>query len=464
MGFIITGISSGSGKTTLSIGLMRALKQKGHHVAAFKSGPDYIDPMFHRFAVGGNSYNLPMWMLEDETIATLYQKRSESMDISVVEGVMGYFDGHDVASIHGSTAHLAKTIHTPVIAVLDASSMSLTAAAMIHGLISFDQPSMIKGVIFNHIKSEYHYQLLKKAVQLHTQVKCYGYLKPNEEIALESRHLGLVQASEVDYIEEKIEKMAKWVSDTVDVEVIYEDFNNTKLTVTNEKVKCESIDPSVTLGKQTLRIGIAKDEAFSFYYDENLMLLQEIGINLVPFSPIKDTVLPEDLDGLYIGGGYPELYAKDLEENSSMRASVLSFATEGKPIYAECGGLMYLMSKLVLKDGTSFDMTNVFHGKALMTDSLQRFGHVEAELDCTKWAKSDKLSSVRLPYKIKYRGHEFHHSKVEGCEAEQLISIHKNEKNWTCGYSVHRVLATYVHNHFYSNLDFVKFLISFYKG
>ena len=461
MGVIITGISSGSGKTTLSIGLMRAFTNKGYHVVAFKSGPDYIDPMFHRLAVRGNSYNLPMWMLEDDVIDDLYQKRSENTDISVVEGVMGYFDGHDVTSIHGSTAHLAQTIHTPVIAVLDASSMSLTAAAMIQGLVLFDQPTMIKGVIFNHIKSEYHYQLLKNAVQLHTHVKCYGYLKPNDDIVLESRHLGLVQANEVDYIEEKIEKMAKWVTDTVDVEAIFDDFNNAKMSV---PLKRNSFDPHLILGKQTLRIGIAKDDAFSFYYDENISLIEEIGMTWVPFSPIIDEVLPESLDGLYIGGGYPELYADALEANVSMRASILDFATDGKPIYAECGGLMYLMSKLVLKDGKSYDMAGVFHGRAIMTDSLQRFGYVEAELDCTKWAKSDKLSSVRVPRKIKYRGHEFHHSKVEGCEAEQLIAIHKNERHWTCGYSVHRVLATYVHNHFYSNLDFVKFLISFYRG
>ena len=464
MGVIITGVSSGSGKTTFAIGLMRALKNRGYRVAAFKSGPDYIDPMFHRLAVRGNSYNLPMWMLEDETIHGLYQKRSNNVDISVVEGVMGYFDGHDVTSLHGSTAHLAKTIHTPVIVVLDASSMSLTSAAMVQGLVDFDKPSMIKGVIFNHIKSEHHFELLKRAIQLHTQVKCYGYLKPNKEIILESRHLGLVQASEVDYLEEKIENMAKWVSDTVDVEAIFEDFNNAKSGVEGVSEVLKNFRTDLDICEQPLHIGIAKDDAFSFYYDENISLLNEIGINLVPFSPMRDMALPEGLDGLYIGGGYPELYADVLEANASMRSSVLAFASKGKPIYAECGGLMYLMSTLVSLDGKTYNMTGVFQGNALMTESLQRFGHVEAELDCTKYSKSDKLSSVAMPSKIVYRGHEFHHSKIEGCDAEQLISIRKNQRNWTCGYSVHRVLATYVHNHFYSNLDFVKFLISFYKG
>ena len=464
MGIIITGISSGSGKTTLSIGLMRALKNKGYKVTAFKSGPDYIDPMFHRLAVRGNSYNLPMWMLTDDTIVDLYQKRSNDSDISVVEGVMGYFDGHEVTSIQGSTAHLAKTIQTPVVVVLDASSMSLTAAAMIQGLLHFEKPSLVKGVIFNHIKSEYHYQLLKKAVHLHTQVKCYGYLKPDPEIALESRHLGLIQANEVVYIDEKIEKMARWVSDTVDIEAIYKDFNNANKTVISKSLKPETDEWLSSVYKRSLNIGIAKDDAFSFYYDENLALFEELGINLVSFSPIKDIVLPDCLDGLYIGGGYPELHAAALESNASMRASILAFANNGKPIYAECGGLMYLMSNLVLADGTSFEMAGVFRGNAIMTDSLQRFGHVEAELDCTKLIKSDKLSSVLVPQKIKYRGHEFHHSKIEGCVSEQLISIHKNDRHWTCGYSTHRVLATYVHNHFYSNIDFFKFLLSFYTG
>lgn len=449
MGIMIAGISSGAGKTTCTIGLMRAFAERGYKVGAFKAGPDYIDPMFHKMAIREASYNLPAWMVDDHTLKYLYNKRSMGKDICIVEGVMGYFDGHDTTSILGSSAHLAETLNLDVIIVMDGSSMALTAAAIVEGLLRFHEPTRIKGIIFNRIKSENHYSILKTAVESHTGIKCYGYMKPSIDVELESRHLGLVQAMEDGNAEGKIQKMAKLVEQTVLLDEIYEDFAYAvdQSLEPMYDVKVSSLSQKVNqLGR--FSIGVALDDAFSFYYEENLKLLEEIGLVLKPFSPLYDSRLPDGIDALYIGGGYPEVFAKALSDNSEMRLAILSAAKEGLPIYAECGGLMYLMSEIVDIEGHSFEMVAHFSGRAIMTDKLQRFGHVEAT----------------LPNGLIYKGHEFHHSTIENESSNCLISVTNKRNKWSCGYHKNNVIGTYVHNHFYSNLDFVEFLINFFKA
>ncbi len=468
MGLIIAGISSGSGKTTFTIGLMRALKNRRLNVGAFKAGPDYIDPMFHRMAIEGPSYNLPTWMLPDVTLSQLYEKRSKAADISVVEGVMGYFDGHSFETTLGSTAHLAEVLGQGVVLIMDASSMALTAAAIIKGLVDFQSPSQIRGVVFNKIKSDSHYALLKNSVETHTDIKCYGYLKPCDAVQLESRHLGLIQAGEYDDIEQKIEKMAQLVEETVDVERLIADFRNSKTSMTfqngQQTITQNTINADVVSRLKEkiqveggLTVGVALDKAFSFYYDENLATLLEIGVSLVPFSPIEDTELPEGLDALYLGGGYPEVFAEKLSLNRGMRESILNKSRAGLPIYAECGGLMYLMSELVTSDGLRTEMVGVFHGVAHMTDRLQHFGHVEAKIEAHKLFGDMEVKDVF------YRGHEFHHSVIEMIEPFCAIEVAKNKESWQCGYIENNTLATYVHNHFYSNLEFLEMLIHFFS-
>lgn len=317
---MIAGVASGSGKTTLTLGILRALKNRGIPVAPFKAGPDYIDPMFHRLASGQPSTNLAGWLLSESDLMELYRKRGDAATVKVIEGVMGYFDGHHAETIEGSSAALASILNVGVIIVFDASSMALTAAAIISGLASFHAPTQIRGVIFNQVKTEGHYLLLKSAVEQHTNIKCYGYLKPDASVIMESRHLGLVQAAEDQTIAWKIEQMAKMVEETVDLDgllasssfdaVDYFD----DMTYDGEGMHWTR---SLEATNMPLRVAIAKDEAFSFYYDENLALLEKAGVQLIPFSPLKDIQLPDTINGVYLGGGYPEVLQRSLAKTST---------------------------------------------------------------------------------------------------------------------------------------------------
>jgi cobyrinic acid a,c-diamide synthase len=468
MGIMIAGVSSGSGKTTLTIGLMRALRDRNLTVAGFKSGPDYIDPMFHRLATGNPSYNLPTWMVPDDALAYLYNNHSESVDLAVIEGVMGYFDGHDPSEITGSSAHLAQVIDTPVLIVMDGSSTALTAAAILSGLIGFQSPSKIKGVVFNKIKTEHHYQLLKRAVETHLPIKAYGYLKPNEEISLKSRHLGLVQAEEDVEIEAKIQTMAKMVEETVDIDGIIADFNTlqeqTSVDLISESVNLDkvSIDGSKKSYNQYvekkvaqiknrilqnggLTLAYAKDQAFSFYYTDNLELLQAVGIKLIPFSPMMDSALPIQIDAVLLGGGYPEIFSEALEQNRAMRESIRDFIVKGGPVYAECGGFMYLTNSITDLNQNTYNMVGAIDADTVMTQRLQRFGHVEAEFEG----------------KVSVRGHEFHHSQIIPQNDQSYhVTVNRKGKQHLCGLKYKNAFGTYVHTHWYSNLEFFDYLIS----
>ena len=508
MGIMIAGVSSGSGKTTLTIGLMRALRDRGLRVAGFKSGPDYIDPMFHRLATGNPSYNLPTWMVPDDALIYLYNKHYESVDFSVIEGVMGYFDGHDPADITGSSAHLAEIIDTPVVIVMDGSSTALTAAAVLNGLIGFHSPSKIQGVVFNKIKTEHHYQLLKRAVETHLPIKAYGYLKPNEDISLKSRHLGLVQAEEDVEIEVKICAMAKMVEETVDVDGIIADFRTVQTQAQSETIsesvynrevnsnsnsnpesnsdsnsnitrndsdsnmnsessnhKVSSNNSYTTVGSNYkqyalekieqikdrvlqnggLTLAYAKDQAFSFYYADNLELLEAVGVKLIPFSPMLDSELPSQTDAVLLGGGYPEIFSEALEQNRTMRKCIHDFILKGGSIYAECGGFMYLTNSITDLNQNTYNMVGAIDAETVMTQRLQRFGHVEAEFE--------SLVSVR--------GHEFHHSQIiPKSEQSYQITVNRKGKSHLCGLKYKNAFGTYVHTHWYSNLDFFDYLIS----
>ncbi len=455
-GIIIAGASSGSGKTTLSIGLMRAFMNRGLTVQPFKTGPDYIDPMFHRKVLGTSSYNLPLWMVSDETIQYLFNKRNQNADITVVEGVMGYYDGHGVDSFEGSTAYLADLLELPVLLVFNASSMALSAAAIVKGFAEFKTPTRIKGIILNQVNSEHHYLMLKNAIEKHTGIKCYGYLPRNNEVVIESRHLGLLQAEEIVDLNAKVDKIAQQLEKTVNLDELYLDFEYIERPYSTPK----KVDLLLTEIKQTLTfkgsltLGIAKDQAFSFYYDENLETLEELGVKIKYFSPMEDEYLPEGVDALYFGGGYPEVFAGQLSANKTFREQLFLKLESGMPCYAECGGLMYLTDLIEDLDGWPFEMVGFFDVNTLMTKKLQRFGHTHINLvleDSPEFGKS---------YEISYRAHEFHKSiLVEHQPVTKIIEASKRSKTWQCGYFREHTLATYAHNHFYSNLEFLAFLI-----
>lgn len=442
---VIAGIHSGAGKTTVCAAFMRCLTLRGIKVAPFKTGPDYIDPKFHEFVTRAHSYNLDSWMIDEETVNYLFYKNSRDADIAVIEGVMGLFDGCGTGDT-GSTAHIARITDSPVILVADAKGMSRSIAAMINGYCNFDFSIDIKGIILNRVSGERHYSLLKKIIEANCPVKCFGYIPSDAGIALESRHLGLVQAGEIPELTEKVNRMAELASTYLDIDGILSSLDEDNTII--ETPECIKAIQGIGKG---LKIGIALDKAFSFYYRDNISLMEDAGIELVQFSPLSDSKLPEDLNGLYIGGGYPEVFAAELSSNRSMLDDIKLKCMNGMPVYAECGGLMYLTSGVTDHNGSFFPMANFFNYRTLMTNRLQRFGYVNIGFEG-----------------IDIRGHEFHHSILEGADDDTAMNYtvtkESTGESWICGLRKQNVLAGYAHIHFYANLEFFKNLIYLFKG
>lgn len=438
---MIAGTASGTGKTTLSLGIMAALKRRKFKVRPFKVGPDYIDPGFHKLVTGNNSYNLDSWMLEEDTIKYLFNKNMKDMDIGIMEGVMGLYDGFGVdRNAMGSSAHVSKVLKTPVILVIDGRAMSTSAAAMVMGYKIYDNDVDIKGVIINKLSGDRHYELLKEVIERDTGIKCLGYLPKNINISLNSRHLGLIPAEEVEELNDKVDLLVSYIEKYIDLDSIIEISKNT------EVVKSQEYYTYLKGYAQGVKLGIMKDKAFSFYYQDNIDLLKEMGIDIKWISPLKDTKIPKDLDGLYIGGGFPEVFAKELQQNQQFKESLKNALESGLPAYGECGGLMYLTEGIEDLNGDNHEMVGFLPTRSIMTKRLQRFGYVEVET-------SDH---------IRIRAHEFHHSNIVDNEdlKYQYKVIKKREnretKIWDCGIRKINVLAGYPHIHFYSNIDFVK--------
>ncbi|QZY57372.1 cobyrinate a,c-diamide synthase [Crassaminicella profunda] len=447
--FVLAGTQSGVGKTTISIGIMAALKKRGMNVQPFKVGPDYIDPAFHTFVTENKSRNLDSWMLDEACVKKLFVKNAMNKQISVIEGVMGLYDGYGVKKDEGSTAHVSKIMKAPVILIINGKGMSSSAAAQVLGYKLYDEGVDIKGVIINNISGDAHYDLLKESIERDTKIKCVGYLKPNENIELKSRHLGLIPSVEVKNLERKIDEIAQMVEETMDLDEL--------LTIANHAEKMDDQPEKIKRVVDHVNIGVPLDNAFNFYYEDNLDLLKELGANLVYFSPLKDRELPKNLQGLYIGGGFPEIFAKELEENTSMRNSIKEAIEKGLPTYAECGGLMYLSKAITTLEGKKYSMVNIFHTEARMTKRLQRFGYVHVNIEKPCAIAKEKKST---------KGHEFHRSMVENHEeSEYVYGVDKIRngkviKTWQCGLKKYNALGAYAHIHFYSNIsianDFVK--------
>ncbi|MCT4607394.1 MAG: cobyrinate a,c-diamide synthase [Marinisporobacter sp.] len=443
--FVLAGTQSGVGKTTISTGIMAALKNRGMNVQPFKVGPDYIDPAFHTFVTENKSRNLDSFMLDEDTIKKLFIKNGKDKDIAVIEGVMGLYDGYGVKKDEGSTAHVSKIIKAPVILIINGKGMSSSAAAQVLGYKLYDEDVDIKGIIINNISGDAHYELLKESIERDTKIKCVGYLKPNKNIELKSRHLGLIPSVEVKNLERKIDEIAKMVEETIDLDGLLAIASSTpEMDAPLEKIK--------SIG-ENVNIGVPLDNVFNFYYEDNLDLLKDLGANIIYFSPLKDEKLPQDLQGLYIGGGFPEVFAKELEGNISMKNSIKEGIEKGLPTYAECGGLMYLSEAITTLEGKKYNMVGIFHTESKMTKRLQRFGyvHVNMEKSCVI-AKENKST----------RAHEFHRSMIEDHEKNEYVyrvdKIRNGEKikSWQCGVKKYNALGAYAHIHFYSNISIAK--------
>lgn len=439
-GVLIAGTHSGSGKTTISMGIMAALSDRGHKVQPFKVGPDYIDPSFHGFVTDTSSYNLDAFMLDDDTIRYVYGSVGDS-DINIIEGVMGMYDGYGTIDSIGSSAHIAKILDVPVILVVDGSGTSTSAAATVLGFKELDKGVNIAGVIINKVSGEVHYNMVKKAIEHFTNIPCIGYLPKSELVSLNSRHLGLIPAHEVDELNGKIAELAKLVDRYIDLDAIMQLAKGSFDGYSSNKV-----DSFINMERHLFdgkRIGVMRSSAFTFYYQSNINMLNSLGVNLVDINPIEDTTLP-DIDALYIGGGFPEVFAKELSSNNSFMSDLRKKLEDGLKCYAECGGLMYLSRSIELLDGTSYPMVGFIDAHSCMTKRLQRFGYIDVDY-----------------MGINMKCHEFHRSKLYDENVDYRYDIKKYrdgklQKEYNCGVVKKNTLAGYPHVHFLSNLEFVK--------
>ena len=433
---VIAGTSSNVGKTTFMVGLVRALRARGLRVAVFKCGPDYLDPTYHVRAADAPCHNLDGWMMGRDAVLSTFTRASQGADIALLEGVMGLFDGASPTSEEGSTAEIAKWLQAPVLLVCDAGGMARSIAALARGFSTFDTGLHISGLICNRIGSRGHLDLLRTATGGMPPVM--GGLPKEATLAFADRHLGLHSADRATIPEDVFVAWGARVSEWCDVDAMV-----ALARAAPALPEAPTLERIVGEGTRC-RIGLAFDEAFHFYYDDNLRRLEGLGAELVRFSPIRDAHLP-DVDGLYFGGGYPEVYAKDLSRNSSMRKDVAAFAEAQGPIYGECGGLMYLSGGIRTVDGVLHVMVGLIPGEAEMRDRLQALGYVEVET---------QEATLLGPSGLRFRGHQFRYSDFRlPAEAECVYSVHRRRGGevFQEGYRRGNTLVSYVHAHWASN-------------
>lgn len=433
-GFMITAASSGSGKTMITCGLLELFKRKGLNPLACKCGPDYIDGLFHKQVLELEGMNLDSYFEAPEELRDKYSRLSKG-HLPVVEGVMGYFDGLGGSTTRASSWEVAHILDLPAVLVVDARGASVSLAAVIKGFLEFERPmgSQIKAVIFNRM-SPMLYPRIRELVERETGIRAAGFVPELDFLKVGSRHLGLVLPEEIAGLREQMNRLGKCLEETIDWEFLEE--------LGAEKEEMDALEEENTEASCTaafsFRLGIAMDEAFCFYYQDNLRLLERLGGELVYFSPIHDRSLPEQLDGLILGGGYPELYCEALSLNESMREAVKKAAEGGLPVLGECGGYLYLLEELEAEDGRIWPMTGVLKGKGYKKGKNSRFGYigVEAEKD-----------SLYLNPGEQIRGHEFHYWDCEVLEEEWVMRAKKpvGNRSWPCMRIKNQVMAGFPH-------------------
>ncbi len=433
---VIAGVASGVGKTTVTLGLLEAFRRRGLAVQGFKVGPDFIDPGFHEVVTGRGSYNLDGWMCGRDHVLATVARHAADVDLAIVEGVMGCFDGLDATSDEASTAQVAKWLGAPVVLVIDVQAQARSAAAVVLGFETFDPELNLAAVIANRVGGDAHARGIREAIAAGCRARVVGALAYDELVTLTERHLGLVTAGEGGLTEDKRTRLADLVERSVDLDVLLE-------LAAPVQVLTEGAAPGMPLAPR-VRIGVAHDAAFCFYYRDNLALLRAAGAELVYWSPLTDNTLPV-VDGLYLGGGYPELHASALGANKAIRNAVRMFADEGRPIYAECGGLMYLAEALEDLDGTIHPMVGLLPATVRMPPRRLSLSYTEVTL---------QADSSLGPSGTVARGHEFHFSSLDPVPASvsrvyRLRRRRGDEREE--GYLIGNALLSYVHLHFASN-------------
>ena len=425
--------SSGCGKTTVCCAILQALVNRGLKPMACKSGPDYIDPMFHSTVIGAKSSNLDLFLFSPETARGLLKENARGCDFTVIEGAMGYYDGIGFSS-EASAWDLARTTHTPAVLVLDGRGRAVSAAAEAAGFLNFKPDSRIAGVIFNQI-SPMLYPQMAQAVKEATGLPSFGYLPKLPDCVIESRHLGLKTAGEIADIREKLQRLAAAAEKSIDLDGLLT-LGASAPELTDELPHFRPVTDTQPA------VAVARDDAFCFYYQDSLKLLEEFGVKLISFSPLNDRNLPAGCSGLYLGGGYPELYVKRLSENTALRRELREKIQGGLPTIAECGGFLYLQSTLEDESGTPWPMVGVFEGKGYRTEKLNRFGYAAMQ------AKRDNLvlaAGESIPV------HEFHYWNCTHCGGDFYTGKPQSTRGWDNSFGTDTLYAGFPHFHFRSN-------------
>lgn len=440
-GILLTAPASGSGKTLITCGILQALVNRGQKIVSFKCGPDYIDPMFHGKVIGTKSRNLDTFFTDADTTRYLYEKNTEGFDLAVVEGVMGYYDGLGGIRTEGSTYDVARTLDLPAILIVNCRGASLSVLATVRGFLEYQKDSHICGVILNQI-SPMIYGQLRVLIEQELQIRVFGYVPKMANLSLDSRHLGLVLPGEIRALQKKLNDLAEKLEETLDLDGMISEIKTAEYRTAGKSDIRKEIRALSFPDK--IRIAVAEDDAFCFTYLDNLELLEEMGAKLVPFSPLRDGRLPEAVSGLILSGGYPELHAKELGSNRSMRASVRKAVADGMPCIAECGGFLYLHRELEDTDGRFYPMAGVLDAKAYRTEKLSRFGYV------TLTAEEDQLLGKAG---TQIRGHEFHYWDSESCGESFHARKPAGRREWDCVHGTNTLYAGFPHMFYYSNLQ-----------
>ncbi|MCC8161792.1 MAG: cobyrinate a,c-diamide synthase [Lachnospiraceae bacterium] len=430
---LLAAPASGSGKTLITCGILQALVNRGLQVASFKCGPDYIDPMFHGRVIGTKSRNLDTFFTDENTTRYLFLKNTEDCEIAVAEGVMGYYDGLGGVSTKGSTYEVACVLDLPTVLIVPCRGASLSILATIKGFLEYQRDSHIQAVILNQI-SPMIYAQLAPLIEEELGIRVLGYVPKLTDLNLESRHLGLVLPGEIEALKEKLNRLAEKLEETIDIDEL--------IALAKESGELSADQPEIPALAGPLRIAVAEDDAFCFTYLDNLELLQEMGAELVPFSPLKDQHLPEQISGLILSGGYPELHVKELSGNENMRAAIRDALKNGMPCIAECGGFLYLHRELEGDDGNFYPMAGALDARAYRTDRLGRFGYINL---C---AARDGLLG---PAGTTLRGHEFHYWESEHCGDMFHAKKPVGRREWDCVVGDERLYAGFPHLFLWSN-------------
>ena len=448
---MIAAPKSGSGKTMITCALLQLLKDSGKNVSSYKCGPDYIDPMFHKKVLGVPSKNLDTFFTDEKTTVQLFLDKRSDGDFAVLEGVMGLYDGLGGIYEQGSSYHLAKVTQTPIILVVDAKGMGKSVLALIAGFLQYDTQHLIKGVLLNRMSKGY-YDIIKPLIEKELSVKVVGYFPEQKDIGLSSRHLGLVMPDELADIKEQLDELAGRLKKTIDLDMLLDiaaEAEEITKTTNTEQMQIQNQN-------NTVNIAVAMDEAFCFYYEDNLRLLEKCGAKLQYFSPLHDTKLPDNCDALLLGGGYPELYAKELSENLSMRNSIKTAFKTGLPTVAECGGFMYLhtyIHNICEEDADAqnyvFGMTGALDSECHFKGKLVRFGYIELE---------EKHSNF-LPTDEKIRAHEFHYYDSTDNGADCIATKPATGRSYDCVISHDNYWLGFPHLYYPSNPHFAESLV-----